>query len=142
MLLTEEDIFEEREFGIKTFVGNIDMDPLKIIGSTFSFALGNAGVDNGKLYDSFVNKLPSSEEELTQLMGRFGRRVGSSPAKNIVGIVCTLEGYQSILCRINFSISKLKSTKKNQETTELLAKRDLLSVLCLLVLQLRCFQAP
>ena len=120
-------------------MGDVDMAPLKIIGSVFSLALGNAGVDNSNLYYGFVNELPSSEEELEQLLGRIGRGLALLRLKMLLIFVATLRGYQSMLRKIHFSILNLKSTQKNKDTTELMSKRDLVSVLRLLVLRLGCF---
>ena len=77
----------------------------------------------------------------SQLMGRFGRRFGSLPSDNVVDIICSLDGYMSMLRRICFSLSKMNSTKANKRDTESLAKCDLLRVLRMLVLRDGCFQA-
>ena len=140
-LLTGEDFSEQKEFAIRAFVGDLDVGNLNILGAVFSLGLANAGVDNNKLYYGYVNEIPSSAEELAQVIGRFGRRPGSTVETDVVDVVVTLEGYICMLRRIYRTIVNLKSTKDNKTISEVIAKTDLHRVLRLLVLNLGCFQA-
>ena len=123
------------------FVGGIPVGSLNIIGAVFSLGLGNAGVDHPGLHYGFVNEMPSSIDELAQVIGRFSRRPTSSVKTDVVDILCNLDGYLSMLRQIHYTKVATKKNQNNINKSELLAKSDLLSVLRILVLMRGCFHA-
>jgi len=141
LLLTGGDFSEEKDFAIIAFVGDIDIDHLKMISTVFSLALENVGVDNAGLYYGYINEIPSSVEELAQVIGRFGRCSSSTTDTDIVNVAYTFKRFLSILCCIHYTKTKMSTTKINKEMPELFAKSDLINVLWLLVLKLGCIQA-
>ena len=141
MSLVGEDYSEQKEFSIRAFLGDLNIRKLNIIGSAFSLALGNAGLDNPNTHYGFLNEFPGSIPDLAQLYGRFGRRRGASPNTDALDIRCDLDGYLAMYMRIIFSLQKIKTSKSNMKESERRGKEDLQAVIALLVLRRGCIHA-
>ena len=163
VLLVGDDFSEQKEFSIRAFLGkfymyscsisnynsyllccyqgDINIPGLDIVGAVLSVGLGSAGLDNSNLHYGFLNEVPSSVEELAQILGRFGRRLGASPAANCLDITCDLAGFLSMYRRIYYSQTKLQTTASNKKESEYRSRVDLQEVVELLVLNRGCVHA-